>query len=71
MNHIHYQGSLPCKQNEIIFTLQSRAARDFWFVKLNTSLRTLTFNAEVLSEPFSLVVNKGTAMLCSFLFFNL
>ena len=67
MNHIHYQGSLPCKQNEIIFTLQSRAARDFWFVKLNASLRTLTFNAEVLSEPFSLVVNKGTAIIMFFL----
>ena len=71
MNHIHYQGSFPCKQNEIIFTLQRRAARDFWFVKLNASLRTLTFNAEVLSEAISLVVNKGTVMLCSFLFFNL
>ena len=63
MNRIHSQGSFRRKQNEHVFTVQRRAARDFWFVKLNACLRTLTFNAEVLSKEFSLVVIKGTLML--------
>ena len=65
VNRSHSQGSFRRKQNELIFTVQRRAARDFWFVKLNSSLRALTFNAEVLSLEFSLLVFKGTVMLCS------
>ena len=52
----------------IFFSLQRHAARDFWFVKLNACLRTLTFNAEVLSEAFSLVVNR---VFSSYVHFNI
>ena len=45
---VHKEVS-PLKQNDFFFTLQRQAVRDFWFVKLNASLRTLTFDEEVLS----------------------
>ena len=39
----------PLKQNDFFFTLQRQAVRDFWFVKLNASLRTFTLDEEVLN----------------------
>lgn len=67
MNHLCPQGSFPSKQNDNFFTFQRHAARYILFEKLSLSLRTLNFDAEVLSRAFPEVVNKFDIMVSNIL----